>query len=46
MRYTNVQTAGSGKKITLRVPRRLLKVLFMLKDVENPYVNAGMQEKS
>jgi hypothetical protein len=37
--YTlHVQTEGSGKKYTLHTHTRLLMVLFLLLDVEKPYV--------
>ncbi len=42
----HIQTAGSGKWYTLHAHRQLLRVLFLLYDIEKSYVNAGMPEKS
>jgi hypothetical protein len=43
--YTlHVHTAGCGNGYTLHVHRQVLKVLFLLYDIEKSNVNAGMPE--
>ncbi len=42
----HIQTEDSGKWYTLHAQRQLLRVLFLLYDIEKSYVNAGMPEKS
>ncbi len=42
----HIQTEDSKKCYTLHAHRQLLRVLYLLFDIEKSYVNAGRPEKS